>query len=396
MRAPNDFPLTSFLLPLLFSASSTLAQSDPVDPNNHFIVPQLPGGTRDFSENTNWTVGETSKTAWQWKTDKPNVGIFMWQEGDAKVVKSKWVLGTCSLSHFLFVPGGNVPSRIRFCLLTLTSLADCPKASTQSSYSWDGNLGDIVLANGDVAFLSAMDCDDGAAILFKSHYINLVEKGTEPVKGEEAVEEDEEADKIENKDDTVRTSISTEVAAATPAVTSSSTLAGPTSGAVLPVPVAGKEGGSSTSDDGQGGSSTSGEGEGGVNIGAVAGGVGGGVAALAVIGVAGFLLMRRRRRAKSAGSSVDDFLDGRNDTKGTGQPYTYAALPRYTETPSAMATPPPMSSINEKWKVPTHESRGVVSELGGGEAGTRHPNEFISELPADVYPRTSTGRQEMQ
>ncbi|KAI6090143.1 hypothetical protein F4821DRAFT_256292 [Hypoxylon rubiginosum] len=126
-----------------------IAQSDgPLDPQNHFVYPGLPGPAYSddptvFALNQNFTVGEDQSQPFKWITNMTSTRITLWQEGNPDKVQQ----------HIIY---------------------ECAPSSDNQFY-WNGDIGPIDLKNGSQAFLAAFDCYNPYTPVFYSHYINLTE-----------------------------------------------------------------------------------------------------------------------------------------------------------------------------------------------------------------------------
>ncbi|KAJ9613432.1 hypothetical protein H2200_003374 [Cladophialophora chaetospira] len=261
---------TASLCALPLFLSSVVSQDNRApDPNNHFISPPLPGPQANvnatvFWSNQNWTVGVQQSIDWNWVTNITNLRITMEQEGAPGSVQSHMIL-------------------------------DCPLASEQNNYYWDGNIDPIDLKNGSIAYLAAWDCDTDSTPYFFSHYINL----TEPV-------------------DTTASTTTSSTASASSTTSASSTLATAVSTTSSASSTATSEGDHS----GGGGSS---------NAAALGGGIGGGIGGALVLIALGalFLYWRRGKRKALRGAQGDGNSSTMGELLPTNQHQTYPPYQGY-------------------------------------------------------------------
>ncbi|OCT53174.1 hypothetical protein CLCR_10477 [Cladophialophora carrionii] len=265
----------------LFLGSVFAQDNRPVDPNNHFISPPLPGPQANvdpsvFWSNQNWTVGVQQSIDWNWITNHTNLMITLQQEGNPDSVQARTIL-------------------------------DCPEASTTSLIYWDGDVSPIDLNNGSIAYLAAWDCDQpDATPLFFSHYINL----TEP------------AVVTTSSSSTPTTSSPSSTRTNAAPVTSSTPFGSPSTPTPTPTPTP------STDDTNQGTHRSSSDSA------ALGGGIGGGIGgALVLIALVGLLLFWRRgnknKAKRNAGPSHEMSSSTKHDLLSPdvmypSNPYQYA------------------------------------------------------------------------
>lgn len=105
------------------------------------------------------------------------------------------------------------------------------------------------------------------------------------------------------------------------------------------------------------------------NTGAIAGGVVGGVAGVALIGVLAWWLLRRRRRAAAAGSDPEYSTVGRTEMDGTPKP---SEMPSEGQTPKPRELSPDATATPMVGELPADATSPPPVELDGSSpAGYR-------------------------
>lgn len=95
----SAYKMLNTLLLHLATCVLVIAQSDgPLDPQNHFVYPGLPGPAYSddptvFALNQNFTVGEDQSQPFKWITNMTSTRITLWQEGNPDKVQQHIIYG---------------------------------------------------------------------------------------------------------------------------------------------------------------------------------------------------------------------------------------------------------------------------------------------------------------